>query len=172
MTSHATGPGPHANAGSTLNPVYAWLGLPVGIITGLASGWWLGKLAARRLARRGPELLERMRARPMASARTRGVGEVPGRASVAVLVGSLLIFPQGLVPLALRLTNSASRLWFVPRYLPEPWPIPAIVAFVLAGLAAYVLAWRWWRAANRVARNGAAQEIVARRNPRRQVRRS
>ncbi len=141
------------DAGSTLNPLYAWLGLPVGIISGMAYGWWLGELAGRRLARRGPELLQRMRARPMPEpARTRGVGEVPGRVWVAVLVGSLLIFPQGLVPLALRLSSSASRLWFLPRYLPEPWPIPAIVAFVLAGFAVYVLAWRWWRAANQVAR--------------------
>jgi ABC-2 type transport system permease protein len=137
-----------AYAGRTLNPTFAWLGLPVGIITGMAYGRWLGALAGRRLARRGPELLERMRARPMTEpARARGVGGVPGRAWAAVLVGSVLIFPQGLVPLALVLTNSASRLWFIPRYLPEPWPIPAIGAFILAGLAAYVLAWRWRRGA-------------------------
>ena len=173
MTSHATGPGPHANAGSTLNPVYAWLGLPVGIITGLASGWWLGKLAARASRPPGPRAPRADAGAPDGGvgSRTR-VGEVPGRASGGGPRREPADLPQGLVPLALRLTNSASRLWFVPRYLPEPWPIPAIVAFVLAGLAAYVLAWRWWRAANRVARNGAAQEIVARRNPRRQVRRS
>jgi ABC-2 type transport system permease protein len=143
-----------AFAGGTLDPRFAWLGMPAGIIAGLAYGWWLGELAGRRLARRGPELLERMRARPMPeSVRPRGFGEVPGRAWVAVLVGSLLIFPQSLIPLALLLNDSASRLWFFPLYLPEPWPMPTIVALFIAGLAAYVLAWRWWRAAIRVARN-------------------
>ena len=163
-----------AYAGSTLNPAYAWLGLPVGVITGMAYGWWFGRLAGRRLARLGPELLQRMRARPMTEpARTRGVGEVPGRAWVAVLVGSLLIFPQGLVPLALLLTSSASRLWFVPLYLPEPWRVPAIVAFVLAGLAACGLGWRSWRGANQVASsNGAARAEAALGDPQRQARRS
>ena len=66
-----------------------WLGLPVGIVTGLAAVWAGGRLAARRLERAGPELLERMRSRPptrrvtAASAQAKvpaqRVGRDPGR---------------------------------------------------------------------------------------------
>jgi ABC-2 type transport system permease protein len=34
-----------------------WLGVPVGVATGVALFWWWGRLAHRRLQRRGPELL-------------------------------------------------------------------------------------------------------------------
>ena len=38
-------------------PVVEWLGVPVGIGIGVLLFWWWGGLAARRLVRRGPELL-------------------------------------------------------------------------------------------------------------------
>lgn len=41
----------------TANPVLTWLALPVGVGSGVLFGWWWGRLAARRLTERGPELL-------------------------------------------------------------------------------------------------------------------
>ncbi|WP_370935256.1 hypothetical protein [Amycolatopsis sp. cg13] len=38
-------------------PVLQWLGIPVGIATGVALAWWWGSLAQKRLVERGPELL-------------------------------------------------------------------------------------------------------------------
>lgn len=37
--------------------VLRWLGVPVGVGTGILFGWWWGRLAVRRLSERGPELL-------------------------------------------------------------------------------------------------------------------
>lgn len=38
-------------------PVVSWLGIPVGIATGVLLFWWWGGIAGRRLAAKGPELL-------------------------------------------------------------------------------------------------------------------
>ena len=121
-----------------------WLGLRVGIVTGLAAVWAGGRLAAWRLERAGPELLERMRSRPptrratAASAKTK----VPASAWVAILVGSILLFPQSVAPALLRVSGSESRLWFAPLYLPDPLQPLAIVGLGLLGALAYVYAWR------------------------------
>jgi ABC-2 type transport system permease protein len=42
--------------GSGVPPVQ-WLGVPVGVAVGVLCWWWWGRIAARRLAARGPELL-------------------------------------------------------------------------------------------------------------------
>jgi ABC-2 type transport system permease protein len=38
-----------------------WLAVPVGVLSGIGTAWWLGRLAHRRLAERGPELLAAVR---------------------------------------------------------------------------------------------------------------
>jgi ABC-2 type transport system permease protein len=42
-------------------PMLSWLGVPVGIGSGIVLAWWWGRLAYRRLAARGPELLAAVR---------------------------------------------------------------------------------------------------------------
>ncbi len=45
-------------AGSLLGqPALRWWALPVGVLTGVVLAWWWGRIAARRLHNRGPELL-------------------------------------------------------------------------------------------------------------------
>ncbi|HEV7976358.1 hypothetical protein [Amycolatopsis sp.] len=39
-------------------PVLRWAGVPVGVVTGAVLAWWWGRIAADRLRRRGPELLQ------------------------------------------------------------------------------------------------------------------
>jgi ABC-2 type transport system permease protein len=41
-------------------PLLQWAATPVGVLTGVALAWGLGRLASRRLATRGPELLQRL----------------------------------------------------------------------------------------------------------------
>ena len=132
-------------------------GVLVGIATGVLFAWAGGSIAIWRLERAGPEMLERLRARPAARPAVPPAGGAPVRASlprgrsiarnVLLLVGALLVFPQGLAALALRLTGSDSKVWFAALYLPEPWPVPAAVGAVVAGLAAWYLAWRVGRRA-------------------------
>ena len=127
-------------------------GLPVGIVTGVLFAWVGGSIAIWRLERAGPETLERLRARPAARPAAPAVGVAPVRASlprwrsiarnVLLLAGALLVFPQGLAALALKLTGSDSKVWFAALYLPEPWPVPAAIGAVALGLAVGFLAWR------------------------------
>ncbi len=121
-----------------------WLGLPVGILTGLAAVWAGGRLAGWRLDTAGPELLDRMRSRPPARPMTApsAQAKVPASAWVAILVGSILLFPQSVAPALLRVSGSESRLWFAPLYLPDPLQPLAIVALGLLGALFYAYAWR------------------------------
>jgi ABC-2 type transport system permease protein len=45
----------------TDSAVLRWLGVPIGIATGIGLAWWWGRLAYRRLAARGPELFDIVR---------------------------------------------------------------------------------------------------------------
>jgi ABC-2 type transport system permease protein len=123
---------------------WVWIGVPVGVATGLLAAWTLGRLAGWRLETRAPELIERMRSRPGTrdKGRTAGTPEVPTSAWVAILVGSILLFPQSIAPLLIRLSGSDSRLWFAPLYLPDPFQLVAIIAMGSLGVLAYLAAWR------------------------------
>jgi ABC-2 type transport system permease protein len=126
-------------------------GVLAGIASGLLLAWLGGWIAIRRLERAGPETLERLRARPAALRAPQPAGAsapagLPRTRAIArnalLLAGALLVFPQGLVPLALKLSGSDARVWFAALYLPEPWPVLAAIGAVALGLAAWVLAWR------------------------------
>ena len=155
-------------------------GVLVGIATGVLFAWAGGWIAIWRLERAGPEMLERLRARPAARPAVPPAGGAPVRASlppgrsivrnVLLLVGALLVFPQGLAALGLKLTGSDSKVWFAALYLPEPWPVPAAVGAVVAGLAAWYLAWRVGHRAQASAKDAGqrsgARAVGARERPR------
>ena len=44
------------------NSLVSWIAVPVGVATGAATAWWLGRLAEQRLLDRGPELLAQVKA--------------------------------------------------------------------------------------------------------------
>ncbi len=131
---------------AAVNPV---LGLVVGLATGAAYAWLGGAIAAWRLERAGPETLERLRSRPAPQKppAARG-GQTPVSRwrsmarNVLLLAGALLVFPQGIAALGLRMSGSESKVWFAALYLPEPWPVPAAVASIALGVGACYLAWR------------------------------
>ncbi|RAY14368.1 sensor histidine kinase [Actinomadura craniellae] len=71
---------------------------------------------------------------------------------IAVLVlASMALWPQGVVPMAIQLTHDDSRSWFLALYLPEPLQWPTIAIMIAAGLYGYWRAGlfgrlrRWWR---------------------------
>jgi len=73
------------------------------------------------------------------------------RGVVAVACWSLcgLLFAQGFVPLALKLTGGASRSWFVALYLPARDQWPAIAAFIAVTLLLLGVAVRMTMQCNR-----------------------
>jgi hypothetical protein len=128
------------------DPLLRWAAVPVGIATGAFLAWWLGRLAYRRLQANGPELLFLMRAgRPSDTA---GSASEPGgpepNAMIQTLgwvVGSIVLFPQGLVPVVLKLTgNTDVTVWFLAMHLSEPWGWATAVGMVGLGTYLYYLA--------------------------------
>jgi ABC-2 type transport system permease protein len=132
-------------------PALQGAGVLVGVGVGVGLTWWGGRVAARRLADRGAELMDLLRLGPEAGklgggpADGRPEVDLPRRTSAAVgalwIVGMLCIFPQGLVPLAFALfgVDQQVRVWFVARYLPVAIQVPVAVGFVVLGALAV-----WW----------------------------
>ncbi|GHJ47217.1 hypothetical protein Cs7R123_45590 [Catellatospora sp. TT07R-123] len=119
-----------------------WSAVPVGVTTGAFLAWWLGRVAIGRLSARGPELLFLMRTGR--SAKTVTKVEV-GRPDVwkSVLgwtLGSIALFPQGIVPIAFLLTGVGVKSWFLALYLPGPLRWPTAAVMVLLGSYLYYLA--------------------------------
>jgi hypothetical protein len=145
-------------AGSLLHSAaLRWSAVPVGVATGVLLYGWLGRAGYRRLQARGPELLLRMRAGRSAGTASssgrrtaqQGAGaaiQLSGkRAAIVGLgipLGAILLFPQGIVPVVLKLVHARSRVWFLSLYLPKPLQWPACFVMIILGVAAYSLVLR------------------------------
>jgi ABC-2 type transport system permease protein len=123
-------------------------GIAVGLATGIACVWLGGAIATWRLRTAGPEMLERLRARPPAKpSATAASGRSLSRSRSIVrnmlfVAGALLIFPQGIVALILYVVGTTEPLWFLALYVPDPWPIPVAIASISLGVAAWYAAWK------------------------------
>jgi hypothetical protein len=135
-------------------PLLAWLGVPVGVLTGLFAYVSLGRAAYRSLARRGPELLYLMRAGEEARAQAgegASVLDAMPRSRRRLLLGSVIVgcialFPQALVPALMKASGDIARVWFLALYVPGPWQWPTIAFMVQLGTGALVLASRIYAA--------------------------
>ncbi|MGW4467674.1 hypothetical protein [Micromonospora sp. NPDC004704] len=127
------------------NAALLWAGGPVGLVTGVFLGWWLGRVAINRLRAGGPEMLFLMRTGRAAKtvAAPAPKVDVPrvrlsGRESlVAVLswiLGPLCLFPQGVLPVVLLLADADLKLWFLALHLPDPLRWPVAILMVLLGI--------------------------------------
>jgi ABC-2 type transport system permease protein len=119
-----------------------WLGIPVGIASGAFVAWWLGAVTVRRLETRGPDLLDLLRhgppvrspAVPASSAWTPPPG-LPGKIVLACWTLCWIpLFPQGLVPLAMTLTGTEAKSWFLALYVPDVWQWPVMLGMIALGL--------------------------------------
>lgn len=134
-------------AGTLLHStVPRWSGVPVGLASGVLLAWGLGHIAARRLEERGPELLHLMRSGTPSGAQTKDARSsvfdtmsqgTRVRVVLLAMLGSIALFPQGLMPILLTLSGSQTRVWFLALYLPTAWRWPVIVGMILLGLGAY-----------------------------------
>ncbi|GAA4585901.1 hypothetical protein GCM10023194_30090 [Planotetraspora phitsanulokensis] len=130
----------------TLGTVYdnaflLWTAVPVGVATGVFLAWWLGRVAIRSLRVRGPEMLFLMRTgRNSKSIKI----EMPKREAWIALVGwtlgSIALFPQGIVPMIFLLVGLDVKSWFLPLYLAGPLQWPSAVVMVLLGSYLYYVA--------------------------------
>ncbi len=123
------------------NELVVWAGVLVGVLTGVFLAWWLGRMAARRLRARGPELLFLMKTGRTSKAIKI---EVPKRnaflATVCWTLGSISLFPQGLVPIVFLLAGVNVKSWFLALYLPAGWQFPVAIAMTLIGCSLYYVA--------------------------------
>ncbi|WP_144123568.1 hypothetical protein [Catellatospora sichuanensis] len=127
-------------------PVVSWLAVATGLGTGAVLAGWFGRLAHRRLAAAGPELLGRIRGGGTVTPGTRQAGLAvgvpgaklpPGRQALVTFLWIFCwipLFPQGLVPLYVILDGGPAKLWFLALHLPDPWRVVVAVAFTLVGL--------------------------------------
>jgi hypothetical protein len=140
-----------ALAGELLDqPLLSWAGVAVALVTGVACYVLLGRVAAQRLRTRGPELLYLMRTGKEHEA------QIGAGASVldtlprhrrrllwtSFVVGCIALFPQALVPLAMKLSDDVARVWFLALYMPESLQWPTIAFMIMLALAAFGLAAR------------------------------
>jgi ABC-2 type transport system permease protein len=119
-----------------------WAGVAVGVVTGAACWWGFGRLAERRLAARGPELLETMRTgrKPPAVATVDRPEMGPLRQYICGLcfgLGAIPLIPQGILAAVFVANGMLRRSWFLATYLPGGWRYPVAGAFILLGLAMY-----------------------------------
>jgi hypothetical protein len=129
-----------------------WAGIPAGVAVGVLLYAWLGHAGYRRLEARGPELLLKMRAgrssRPSraaaaarAGATARAAATMPRKqgtiVGLGIPLGAILLFPQGIIPVVLKLAHARGRIWFLPLYLPEPLQWPACFVMIILGVAVF-----------------------------------
>ncbi|WP_155368470.1 hypothetical protein [Catellatospora vulcania] len=142
----------------TLGTVYGnefllWAAVPVGVATGVLLAWWLGRVAVTQLRARGTELLFLLRTgRGVKAVGVKVAGDKGVRAEVSKrdarialvgwTLGSIALFPQGLVPMIFLLAGVQVKSWFLAMYLPGPYRWPVAAVMVLIGSWLYYLAVR------------------------------
>jgi ABC-2 type transport system permease protein len=126
----------------------SWWGVPVGILTGVLLWWSLGRAAARRLDRRGPELLTLLRHGRSAATQSKqaaSLESLPGwrrtTAGLCLGFGAIPLVPQAIVPTVFKLTgNVDSKSWFLALYASPSWQWLVIAAMAALGLSMYTYA--------------------------------
>jgi ABC-2 type transport system permease protein len=146
-----------------------WLGVPVGVVTGVLFAWLFGQIAYRRLRAKGPEILDIMRKGPQRdpvkletdepdAVAPAGQDLPSGIASVVGLLmtlGILMLIPQGIVTLVLGFAHVKVRGWFLALHFTSPDRVLISIGFILLGLAsisgALALVWTTKRKQRRAA---------------------
>ncbi len=124
--------------------VWSWWGVPIGLLSGVLMWWYFGRLAARRLDRRGPELLTLLRhgRSVIGEIKRSNLEKLPRwrrtTAGFCLGCGAIPLFPQAVVPAIFLLTGSNdTKSWFLALYVQPPWQWVVIVAMAALGLSMY-----------------------------------
>ncbi|WP_326954592.1 hypothetical protein [Amycolatopsis sp. NBC_01286] len=158
--------------GSTL---LGWAGVAAGLLTGAFYYWLFGRLAYRRLEKAGPEILDLMRkgvrteVKVSADEPAEGEEEEPAKkddlsgpqnAAVAlfVLLGVLLVIPQGFVSLGLSLFGATLPGWFLVAHVAPGLRVLVAIGSIVLGACSFGTVVLMHRVAKRKAEALAAAE--------------
>lgn len=121
-----------------LNP---WAGVATGVLTGVLCAWGFGRIAYRRLENHGIELLNLMKHGPAPQADKPTTADLPIGHRIGVMVcytiAWLPLFPQGLVPMVMKILGIGDPSWFLALHLPPVWQWPTIIFMIALGLLMY-----------------------------------
>ncbi|NBE93932.1 hypothetical protein FE391_08235 [Nonomuraea sp. KC401] len=121
-----------------LNP---WAGIITGVLTGALSAWGLGRIAYRRLESHGIDLLNLMKHGPAPQADKPTTADLPIQHRIGVTISYAIawlpLFPQGLVPMVMKILGIEDRGWFLALHLPPVWQWPTIIFMIALGLLMY-----------------------------------
>ncbi|MDG4801403.1 hypothetical protein [Micromonospora sp. WMMD980] len=125
-------------------PLLTWAGVPVGVLTGVAVAWVLGGAAVRKLSADGSDLLHTMRTGRSTVVRRAGDPEAVKKGGtmegLSWGLGSILLIPQGIIPLVFILSDIDVKSWFLAMYVRPLYGVPIAVVSILAGVALYARA--------------------------------
>src|SRR5690606_35083238 len=118
-----------------------WAGVVTGVLTGILCYWGFGRIAYRRLESRGIELLNLMKHGPAPEPDKPTTADLPLGHRIGVtachLIAWLPLFPQGLVPLVMKILGIDNPSWFLALHLPPAWQWPTIIFMIAVGLLMY-----------------------------------
>jgi ABC-2 type transport system permease protein len=126
-------------AGVTL--LHPWAGIATGVLTGALAAWGLGKIAYRRLENHGIDLLNLMKHGPVPQAAKPTTADLPVQHRIAVTISYTIawlpLFPQGVVPMVMKIFGIENRSWFLALHLPPIWQWPTVIFMIALGLLMY-----------------------------------
>ncbi|MFI7454903.1 hypothetical protein ACIBQX_46050 [Nonomuraea sp. NPDC049714] len=121
-----------------LNP---WAGIATGVLTGALSAWGLGRIAYRRLENHGIDLLNLMKHGPAPQADKPTTADLPIQHRIGVTISYTIawlpLFPQGVVPMVMKIVGIEDRGWFLALHLPPVWQWPTVIFMIALGLLMY-----------------------------------
>ncbi|MFI6907066.1 hypothetical protein ACIBKY_37810 [Nonomuraea sp. NPDC050394] len=121
--------------------LHPWAGIATGVLTGALAAWGLGRIAYRRLENHGIDLLNLMKHGPAPQAGKPTTVDLPLLHRVGVTISYTIawlpLFPQGLVPMIMKIFGIEGRSWFLAFHLPPIWQWPTIIFMIALGLLMY-----------------------------------
>ncbi|MFI6733990.1 hypothetical protein ACIBI9_13755 [Nonomuraea sp. NPDC050451] len=121
--------------------LHPWAGIATGVLTGALSAWGLGKIAYRRLENHGIDLLNLMKHGPAPQADKPTTADLPIQHRIGVTISYTIawlpLFPQGLVPMIMKIFGIENPVWFLALHLPPIWQWPTIIFMIALGLLMY-----------------------------------
>ncbi|MEV1004154.1 hypothetical protein [Nonomuraea sp. NPDC050202] len=121
--------------------LHPWAGTATGVLTGALSAWGLGRIAYRRLENHGIDLLNLMKHGPAPQADKPTTADLPIQHRIGVTISYTIawlpLFPQGVVPMVMKIVGIEDRGWFLALHLPPVWQWPTIIFMIALGLLMY-----------------------------------